>query len=108
MGNSHLRFQADEAICNDGYTEEAWRGKGVHTAVNSQMLRFLKHSGFRRAYTSVGADNKSSRKALDRIGWEAYGTLLYFIPWIGHKAWRCRLKGTLEPLMEKQVAAPEA
>lgn len=108
MGTFSSRLQADEAICNDGYTEEVWRGKGVHTAVNSQMLSFLKHAGYRRAYTSVGTDSKSSRKALDRLGWEVYGTMLYFIPRGACKAWIFRLKGTLEPLMEKQTAAPEA
>jgi hypothetical protein len=73
-------LKADEAMCNDGFTEEAWRGKSVHRIVNHEMLRFLKTSGYRTALTSVGADNLVSQKALRRIGWEFSTLMLCIIP----------------------------
>ncbi|NIN00811.1 MAG: hypothetical protein GTO24_22840 [candidate division Zixibacteria bacterium] len=101
----HLRD--DEALCNDGFTAEGWRGKSVHTAVNNQMLRFLQQTGYRRAYTVAGTQNKSSQKALYRVGWAHSGTMLYFIPRGTKKTWIWRIKGSLGPFAEKQIPAYE-
>lgn len=98
---THLKD--DEAICEDGSTVEAWRGKSIHTAVNTQMLLFLKQSGYRRAYTTVNTDYKSSKKALYRVGWEISGTMLSFIPRGAKKGWIWRISGTLVPFVEKQI-----
>jgi len=106
---SHLiQLSNDEAFCHRGYTAEAWRGKAIHGAVNNQMLLFLREAGYRRAYTSAYMDNRSSQKALHRLGWELSCTLLYFLPRGAKKAWIWRLKGTLEPLVEKQITPREA
>ncbi len=107
-GTGRLIFlKEDEAFCNDAFTPDAWRGKGIHLAVNNQMLLFLQRSGFRRAYTVVGAHNKSSQKALHRIGWEFYGTMFYFIPSKREKAWTWRIHGTLDPFVNKPTRPNE-
>jgi len=103
-----IELRDDEAFCHSGLTSEAWRGKAIHGAVNNQMLLFLQEAGYRRAYTHANMDNKSSQKALPRLGWELSCTLLYFLPRGAKRAWIWRLKGTLEPLVEKQITAREA
>jgi hypothetical protein len=97
MGNYRSSLRDDEALCNDGFTEEAWRGKGVHAVVNNQMCRYLQQAGYRCVYTSASTDNKSSQKALHRLGWEFYGIMLYFIPRGSQKTWWRRIKGNLDP-----------
>jgi RimJ/RimL family protein N-acetyltransferase len=94
-----ISMRDDEALCEDAFTSEAWRGKGIHLAVNNQMLLFLQSSGYRRAYTVVGTHNKSAQKALHRIGWEFLGTMLYFIPRGREKAWIWQIHGTLDPFV---------
>jgi hypothetical protein len=92
-----IQLNDGEVLCDDAYTEEAWRGKAIHTAIQYQMLLFLKKAGYRRIYTPVGVNNKSSQKTHRRLGWEFTGTMLYFIPRGAKKAWIWRIKGTLEP-----------
>lgn len=101
----HLRD--DEALCNDAFTPEAWRGKSIHTAVNNEMLRFLQKTGYRRAYTAADAQNRSSQKALYRVGWTYSGTMLYFTPRRVDRAWICRINGTLDPFVEEQIPVHE-
>ncbi len=101
----HLRD--DEALCNDGFTPEAWRGKSIHTAVNNEMLRFLQKTGYRRGYTTSATQNKSSQKALYRVGWTYSGTMLYFTPRRADKAWIYCIKGTLDPFVYKQIPVHE-
>ncbi len=101
----HIHLTHNEALCNDGFTIEAWRGKSIHTAVNNQMLRFLQQTGYRRAYTVVATDNKSSQKALHRVGWEPSGIMLYFIPHGAEKARIWRIKGTLDPFVRERIPA---
>ncbi len=93
----HLRD--DEAFCHSGYTSEAWRGRNIHAAVNNQMLHFLQRAGYRKAYTNANTDNKSSQKALPRVGWQISGIVFYFIPRGAEKAWIWRINGTLPPVL---------
>ncbi len=74
-----IPMQDDEALCTDAFTAETWRGKNIHAAVNNEMLRFLRQAGYRKAYTMVATRNKSSEKALYRVGWTYCGSLYYFI-----------------------------
>jgi hypothetical protein len=85
--NHFVYLKADEAMCNDGFTEESWRGKSVHRVVNQEMLGFLKTSGYRTAFTSVGADNWISQKALRRIGWEFCALIFCIIPRGSNTEW---------------------
>ena len=101
----YIRIGADEAICDDAYTAEAWRGQAIHTAIQNEMLLFLQQAGYRRAYTAVGAINKSSQKTHRRIGWDFTGTMLYFIPRGSKKAWIWRIKGTLDPFVDRKKPA---
>jgi len=72
------------------------------------VLLFLQQSGYRRVYTLVDTDNKSSQKTHHHLGWEFSGTILYFIPRGAKKAWIWQLNGTLEPFAEDQMPVREA
>jgi hypothetical protein len=98
-----INLRNGEAFCDDGYTAEALRGKGIHTVVHRQMLLFLQQEGYRRAYTVVPTFNKSSKKTLYRLEWNFSGIMLYFIPRRAEQAWIWRIRGTLDPFVENQI-----
>lgn len=95
----HVELKADEAMCNDGFTEEIWRGKSVHRIVNQQMLRFLKISGYRTAFTSVGVDGLIAQKALRRIGWRFSTLMVCFIPRVSNKQWFWQVEGFIKKMV---------
>jgi GNAT superfamily N-acetyltransferase len=99
LGEAGARIELGpgEAYCSDAYTAEAWRGRGIHTAVLNAMLLFLQQAGYRTAWTDVGTDNKSSWKTHERLGWTVSGTALDFTPRGGRRTWRWRLRGSLRP-----------
>ena len=97
-----IRLRDDEAVCHDGLTVEAWRGKAIHTAVHNQMLLFLKEAGYRTAYTVVGTLYRSSYITHHRLDWQFSGVMLYFISHRTGKAWICRIRGTLEPFVYRK------
>lgn len=103
--SSHLSDR--EPLCDDAFTVEEWRGKGIHGAVNNQMLLFLQQSGFRTAYTLVETDNISSQKALQRLGWDFYGTLLHFNPHRSDKVLRWEVRGPLDPFVAEEILKPK-
>ena len=84
----------DEAFCDDAYTVDEWRGRGIHTIVQKQMLLFLKQAGYCRVYTISKSANRSSQKTHRRLGWESCGKMLYFHPRGQEKAWRRKVSGT--------------
>lgn len=98
---THLKN--DEALLNDGFTPEEWRGKSIHTAVNNEMLRFLKETGYRRAYTIAGLQGKSAKKGVSRVGWTYTGTMLYFLPRGSEKARVWRIDGSMDPFVEEDI-----
>lgn len=100
-----IRLRDDEAVCHDALTVEAWRGRGIHTAVHNQMLLFLKEAGYRRAYTVVGTLDRSSQKTHHRLDWQFSGTMLYFIPHGADKALIWRIKGVLDPFVYREKSA---
>jgi RimJ/RimL family protein N-acetyltransferase len=73
-------LQDDEVYGSDAYTAEAWRGRGIHPALNHAMLKYAQHRGYRIAYTTALADNASSLATLRRLGWTLSGTLLVYEP----------------------------
>lgn len=97
----------DEVLLNDAYTSESWRGKSVHTVVQNRMLLFLRQQGYRRAYTLVFTNNRSSQKTHHRLGWERSGLMLYFVLPKSLKVWTCCLRGTLDPFVTKQIPSDE-
>jgi RimJ/RimL family protein N-acetyltransferase len=94
-----IYLKDDEALCNDGSTSEAWRGKSIHTAVNNQMLCFLQQKGYRKAYTIVASQHKASKKGLYRVGWAYSGTLFYFVFRRTKKCLKWWIRGTLDPFV---------
>ena len=96
-----------EALCDDGFTVEEWRGKGIHGAVMNQRLLFLQQSGFRTAYTLVNTDNISSKKTMLRLGWNFYGTVLTFSPHKSDKVLKWEIRGPLDPFVVKKIRKPE-
>jgi hypothetical protein len=97
-----IRLRDDEAVCHDGLTVEAWRGRAIHTAVHNQMLLFLKETGYRRAYTVVGTLDPASQKTHHRLDWQFSGTMLCFIPHGAGKARIWRIRGTLDPFVYRK------
>jgi len=95
----------DAAYCGGAYTAEGWRGLAIHTEVNAAMLRFLRDQGYRRAHTFVHADNRSSRKTMQRLGWRRSGVMAAFTPKGATQAHIWRLAGTLHPFVGQRVPA---
>jgi len=102
-----IHLKNDEAFCYDGFTVEAWRGRAIHPEVNYRMLLHLQQTGYRRAYTHHEAETISSKKGLQLLRWESYGTILYFIPCRTRKCWIWRIKGSLDPFVEERIPPGE-
>lgn len=95
----YIHLKGDEALLNDAYTIEAWRGKAIHTLVQYHMLSHLQKAGYRRAYTFAYTDNRSSLKTHDRLGWERTGLILHFVTQDSNWSKLWRIRGTLDPFM---------
>ena len=94
-----IQLHDGEALCDDAFTLQEWRGKAIHGAIHNQMLFFLQQSGFHTAYTHVLTDNISSKKALQRLGWDFYGTLFYFSIINSNKVLMWQLHPPLDPFI---------
>lgn len=94
-----------EAVCHDGFTVEAWRGRGIHPAVNNAMLRSLKASGYQTAYTVVGTLDRPSNITHHRLHWRFSGVMLYFISRRARRSHVWCLKGTLAPFEKTTTGA---
>jgi len=103
LAGRFIVLDEDAAYCGDAYTDAAWRGLGIHTEVNSTMLRFLQEKGFRRAYTWAYADNRSSRKTMERVGWRRSGVMLAFTPRRARQAHIWRISGRLDPFIGPRI-----
>src|SRR3989339_913357 len=99
----YINLKDGEAFCDDGFTLEPWRGKSIHMAVNFRMLLFLKQAKYLHAYTVVSSYNKSSQKALSRINWEFFCTMLFFTPRWAKRTWVWQFKGEIAPLIERET-----
>lgn len=82
VGADQLRmhFGEDEIYTTDAYTDDAWRGQGIHPALNQAQLDYARRQGYRIAYTLVRADNERSWITMGRVGWQHCGTMLIFRP----------------------------
>jgi RimJ/RimL family protein N-acetyltransferase len=98
-GHYFIYLSEGEALCDDAFTVEEWRGKAIHGAIHNQMLLFLQQSGYCTAYTLVQTDNISSKKALQRLGWNFYGTLVYFSSNTSDKALSWQSHDPLDPFV---------
>ncbi|MBL8329288.1 MAG: hypothetical protein JNJ71_10585 [Rubrivivax sp.] len=70
----------DEVYSSDAYTDGAWRGHGIHPALNYTLLKYAQDCGYRTVYTTSRADNPRSLATLRRLGWTLSGTLLVYEP----------------------------
>lgn len=83
---SFVPATSTEALLDDAFTLEKWRGNGIHGAVHARMLQFLQRSGYTRSYTNVDIGNRSSRKALNQLGYTCFSTVILFeARWSGRK-----------------------
>ncbi|HEV8261607.1 MAG TPA: hypothetical protein VGQ19_12720 [Burkholderiales bacterium] len=103
LADRFIVLAEDAAYCGGAYTVESWRGQAIHTEVNSMMLRFLYERGFRRAYTFVNGDNRSSRKTMNRLGWKRSGVMVTFKARREKRARIWLLKGTLDPFVAERI-----
>ena len=96
-GPCYITMGNHETLCDDAFTPEKWRGKAIHGAVHNEMLIFLQRSGFETAYTLVNSFNLSSKKALQKLGWDFFANLLYFIPHKSQKTLALKVRGSIDP-----------
>jgi hypothetical protein len=103
LGGRFAHLKPDEAFCLDAFTLKEWRGQGVYPAALYRMLQTLQEKGYRKAFTLVDTDNKSSIKPHYRQGWKPFGTVLCFTPRGTSKGRIWRINGDLSSLLEEQI-----
>ena len=99
-----VELEAGEVYTTDGFTDERWRGKRLHEAVLTHMLRFAQARGCRRAYTVTDLTKAGSRRGVRRVGWKVRGWILYITPRGLRRTWLLRLHGDLEPMFRQARA----
>lgn len=72
----------EDVYLYDAFTVEAWRGRGLFTALLAELLAFARARGRQRALIFALARNRASCRAIERAGFEVFRT-----------AWRVRLGG---------------
>jgi len=99
--------QEGEIYTTEGYTVPRWRGKGLHEAVLSHMLRFAQERGCRRAYTITDFTNARARRGVLRVsGWRWRGRHLYITPRRWGRTWLLRLGGNVGPIVRDLQGEP--
>ena len=91
-------LQPGEVYTTDGFTAVQWRGKGLHEAVLTHMLRVAQARGCHRGYTLTDLTKAGSRRGVRRVGWRERGWILYITPRGLRRTWLLRLHGDLEPM----------
>ena len=51
----------------DAFTEEEWRGRGIHVALLAHMLQAAREAGYTDAYTLASVLKRGSRKGVLRL-----------------------------------------
>lgn len=100
-----MALQDDEIYTTNAYTAEAWRGQGLHPALNYAMLKYAQDKGFRIAYTMARADNARSLVTMQRVGWVHSSALLCFEPARGQRKLRWLASGSPYPMPVAGLAA---
>ncbi len=90
-----VELKKGQAHLNHAETLTSWRGKGIHTVVQNEMLRYLKESGYHTAYTFVSTTKRSSLKTHQRLGWKRTGVIIYFVPRGKERAYIWCVKGSV-------------
>ena len=60
----------------DAFTQESWRGRGVHVALLAHMLRAARELGYTDAFTMASVLKRLSHRNLRRLGWTETGRAL--------------------------------
>lgn len=92
-----------EVYTTEAYTAEAWRGRALHEAVLSHMLRYAQSRGCTRAYTITDFTKAGSRRGVLRVGWTIRGYHLYVTPKWFDRMFIVQLGGNVEPILRYVV-----
>lgn len=65
----------DEAYLYEAFTEPGWRGRGLFSAMLFRLLAYARAQGRRRALIFVLTDNRASRRAIEKTGFELFQTV---------------------------------
>jgi hypothetical protein len=95
-----------EVYMTEGFTVSQWRGKALHEAVNTHMLRYAQARGCRLALTITDFTNARPRRALLRIGWKYRGHHLFIGPRRMGRTWMLRLGGDVGPIVRDLMGEP--
>jgi len=95
-----------EVYTTEGFTVPQWRGKALHEAVNTHMLRFAQAQGCRLAYTIADFTNARPRRGILRIGWKYRGHHLFIGPRRMGRTWMLRLGGDVGPVVRDLAGEP--
>ena len=95
-----------EVYMTEGYTVPEWRGKALHEAVNSYMLRFAQARGCRVALTITDYTNARPRRGVLRVGWKFRGHHLFIAPRRLGRTYMLRLGGDVQPIVRDLQGAP--
>ena len=90
----------------EGFTVPQWRGKALHEAVNTHMLRFAQARGCHRALTITDFTNARPRRGVLRIGWTQLGNHLFIAPRRLGRTWMLRLGGDVGPIVRDLAGEP--
>ena len=101
-----IPLREDEVYTTEGYTDERWRGQGIHEAVASRMLRYAQSRGCHRAYTITDLVKAGARRGVLRIGWKQRGHHLFITPRNSDRTWIIRLGGDTEPILRGVTPGP--
>jgi len=69
------RPRGDVLFLYDGYTEPAYRGRGIHTAAVEWLLTRERGAGVAHAVCVVHADNFMATRAVQRVGFRPLGRI---------------------------------
>ncbi len=103
LAGRFLHLKENEAFFLDAFTPEKWRGEKIYPAVQYHIFHYLKQIGYRKVFTLVDIDNRSSKKTHYFHGWQTIGLVLCFTPRGAAKGWVWRIRGNVAPFLEKQI-----
>jgi len=96
-----------EAYCIEGFTPVHWRGKRLHEAVHTYMLRYAQSHGYRLELTITDLTKVGSRRGLARVGgWRRRGHHLLIAPRGLGRSWMVRLDGDVSPIARGPQGEP--
>lgn len=101
--NCQVTLKEGEIYMTDGHTLESLRGKGLHLAVHTHMLRVAQQNGCHLAYTITAMTKAVSRRGLKKVGWRRRGTVLYLTPRGFRSRILFKLGGDVDPMFLRSV-----